>query len=66
MKILNLNEMETIHGGSCGRAVIGSLVATGILAGVIIGSGGIGLAAAVGFFATKSWATYNIIAACRY
>ena len=52
-------------GDGCGRAVVGTLVATAILAGVAIYSGGIGLPAAVGFLAGKGWATFNIIAACR-
>ncbi|MRN03286.1 hypothetical protein D1001_08305 [Riemerella anatipestifer] len=48
----------------CGRAVVGSILTTAVFAGVTAASGGFGAAAAIGFLASKSWATYNIISAC--
>jgi hypothetical protein len=65
MRTLNLKEMEAINGeGDCGRALVGTIVTTAIFAAVTAATGGAGLAAALGFFAAKSWNTYNIIAAC--
>ena len=65
MKTLSLTEMESVQGGSCGRAVAGTIITTAILIGVSWGSGGLALPAALGFFAAKGWNTYNIIASCR-
>jgi hypothetical protein len=50
--------------GDCAWAVASTIVATAIFAGVVIGTGGVGLAAAVGFFATKTWLTIGISRAC--
>lgn len=49
----------------CAWAVASTIVATAIFAGVVIASGGVGLAAAVGFFAGKTWATIGIARACN-
>ena len=48
----------------CGRAVVGTILMTAVFAGVTAATGGFGTAAAVGFLISKSWGTYNVIAAC--
>lgn len=57
--------LNLVARGACGRAVVGTILATAIFAGVTAATGGFGTAAAVGFLITKGWSTYNVIAACK-
>ena len=49
---------------ACQDAVLTTLVATAIFTGVVIGTGGVGLPAAVGFFATKMYALRGMYKNC--
>lgn len=61
----NKNSQYAAKLSGCGRAVVGTILATAVFAGVTAATGGFGTAAAVGFLITKSWGTYNVIAACK-
>lgn len=50
---------------SCQEAALNAVVVTVIFTGVSIGSGGVGLPAALGFVASKTWALRNLIKNCR-
>ena len=58
MKTLNLNEMESIHAGSCGSSIASLSLA---YAGAFLITGPIG----AGLFVV-AFASYNAVSACRY